>query len=181
MASEDALALASHIAAALKEEAPQGFHFHDQVLRQDTSLERLALSLQAQAEKPALEEAMGLALQEEKDGWTLLKLLELVDRLGLIGTSPALLALAESAPGSDDRSRFLSGRACEVLLKLPLDYQTRLVANRVCKAPLEEMARFRMGAQKERAMHRPRRIEWLILVAIMALGLTGLVFALRAL
>jgi hypothetical protein len=34
---------------------------------------------------------------------------------------------------------------------------------------------------RARATHRPRRVEWAILVAVMVLGLGGLIFAFQAL
>ena len=69
----------------------------------------------------------------------------------------------------------------EVLLKLPLDLETRARAAELSKAPLEEAAEARGQAVRARAMHRPRRVEWAILAAVMLLGLTGLVYAFQAL
>lgn len=173
--------LAAQLRAELSDRAPEGFHFSDHVIRQDAGLEQLTTRLREHGDDREVALALGRAVSEERDGWTLLKLLELTERLGLTGTAPALLELARRPPGDDLRSRFLAGRACEVMLKLPLDYETRIAANEVCKQPLADIARFRMGAAKERAIHRPRKLEWAILVGLMVVGLAGFLFALLAL
>jgi hypothetical protein len=179
--SDPAVDLATHIRTELSDESPQGFHFIDHVVRQDRSLERLTEQLRAHGDMGEVERAISLAISEERDGWTQLKLLELVERLELKGAAPSLMSLVERrAADDDDRGRFLAGRACEVMLKLPLDLDTRTRASELCKGPLEEVARFRMSAERVRAVHRPRRIEWAILVALMALGIGGLIFAFMA-
>ncbi len=170
--------LAAQIRAELTDVAPQGFHFTDHVIRQDAALERLTTQLREHTNPSEVEAALCLALDGEKDRWTLLKLLELAERLALPGFSPALMRLAQQPPGEDPRARFLSGRASEVLLRLPLDYATRLAANEVCKAPLEDIARYRMGAAREQRMQRPRRAEWALLAGLMAVFLIGLAVAL---
>jgi hypothetical protein len=182
MPTKDATAeLSAQIRAELSDRAPEGFHFTDHLIRQDAALERLTEQLRAHPDVSEVERAVGRAVSEEKDGWTLLKLFELVERLTLTGTSASLMQLASEPPGDGPRSRFLAGRACEVLLQLPLDYETRTRANEICKLPLDEIARFRMGAQRERTMQRPRRVEWIILAIVMLLALAGLGFALFAL
>jgi hypothetical protein len=173
--------LAAQIRTELADTAPQGFLAHDVVLRQDAGLERLVERLRQYPDGAEMAEAVRLALAAERDGWTLLKLLELVDRLSIDKAAEPLLALAAQPPGEDDRAQFLAGRASEVLLKLPLDLKTRTRANEVCKAPLEAIARFRMGAQRAQQMHRPRQVEWTLLVVLMVLALGGLLLAWRAL
>ena len=73
------------------------------------------------------------------------------------------------------------GDGAEVLLKLPLDLATRNRANEVTQAPLQEIARFRMGAQRAQSIHRPRQVEWTILGLLMVLALLGFFVAWRAL
>jgi hypothetical protein len=114
----------------------------------------------------------------EQNGWVLLKLIELADRLQLDAAAPALLRIAREPPGEGERSLFLAGRACEVLLKLPLDVTTRAEANQVCLVPLERVTQFRLGAQVERLLQRPRRLEWALLATLMALGLAGFAYTL---
>ncbi len=172
--------LAHQLRLELNEAAPQGFYFHDQVVRQDAALGRLVERL-ASEPPPELGAALSTALLAERDGWVLLKLLELTERLTVTETAPALMTLLERGVGEDPRGRFVVGRASEVLLKLPLDYATRLKANELSKGPLEDVARYRMGAQKERAMHRPRRVEWVLLAVMMVIALVGFVVAWRAL
>jgi hypothetical protein len=173
--------LAAQIRTELADASPQGFLAHEGVLRQDAGLERLAERLRQHPDGAEVAEAVRLALSSERDGWTLLKLLELVDRLSVEQAVEPLLVLAAQPPGEDDRAQFLAGRACEVLLKLPLDLKSRTRANEVCKAPLEDIARFRMGAQRAQQMHRPRQVEWTLLVVLMVLALGGLMLAWRAL
>jgi hypothetical protein len=178
--TNDTSDLAAQIRSELADHAPQGFHFNDHVIRQDAALDRLVERLKALDDSALVAGAASQAMTEERDGWTLLKILELVERLELVGTAPALMKLAQSGREEDDRSKFLAGRASEVLLKLPLDYQTRLQANEVTKGPLQDVVRFRMGADKERALHRPRRAEWTLLVVLMVVFLVGLFVAFRA-
>ncbi len=182
MASADDPAedLALQIRAELSERAPEGFHFSDHLIRQDEALQRTAARLEAHPDPSEVERALALAIANERDGWTLLKLLELVERMGLPGAAPALIQLA-SSPTPEQRSRFVAGRACEVLLKLPLDLAARARANKVCKKPLEEVASFRMGAEREQRLQRPRRIEWLLLFGLVALAVAALIFAASAL
>ena len=175
--SED---LALQIRAELCERAPEGFHFSDHLIRQDEALQRTAARLEAHPDRSEVERALALAIASERDGWTLLKLLELVERMQLPGAAPALIQLA-SSPTPDERSRFVAGRACEVLLKLPLDVAARARANEVCKEPLEEVARLRLGAEREQRLQRPRRIEWLLLLGLVALAIAALIFAASAL
>ena len=78
---------------------------------------------------------------------------------------------------TDERGRYLAGRACEVMLKLPLDLATRNRVNDVSRGPLEDIARFRMGAERAQRMHRPRQVEWTLLVILMALAGAGLIVA----
>jgi hypothetical protein len=127
-------------------------------------------------------EALGSLLEQERDGWTQLKLLELADRLAPPALAPALMKYVEGlASSAEPRSRFLAGRAGEVLLKLPLDLEARGKAAELSAGPLREAAALRGRAMRSRSLHRPRRVEWAILVAMMVLGLTGLLFALQAL
>jgi len=173
--------LALQIRTELADSPPQGFLFNDHVIRQDASLERLAERLRSHPDGAEVGAAVHRALSDERDGWVQLKLLELVERLTLAAAAPALIALAGRPQTEDDRSRFLSGRAAEVLLKLPLDLETRNRANAVTQGPLEEIARFRMGAQRAQQMHRPRRAEWTLLVVLMAVAVIGFALAWRAL
>jgi len=179
--SDPAVDLAAQIRAELSDRAPEGFHFVDHVIRQDEALQRLTAQLSAHPDPLEVERALALALEQESEGWTLLKLLELTERLRLPGAAPALLNLAQQPPGQGPRAEFLAGRACEVMLALPLDLQTRTRANQICKDPLEQIARYRLGAEKERQLQRPRQIEWLLLVVLMAIGIAALIFAAAAL
>jgi hypothetical protein len=179
--TDPAADLAIQIRTELADSPPQGFLFNDHVIRQDVALERLAERLRAHPDGAEVSAAVRRALSDEHDGWVLLKLLELVERLTLAPTAPALIALAARPLTEDDRARFLSGRAAEVLLKLPLDLATRAQANAVTQAPLEDIARFRMGAQRAQQMHRPRQAEWTLLVVLMAVAVLGFALAWRAL
>jgi len=172
--------LAIQIRTELSDRAPEGFHFTDHVIRQDEALGRTAARLEAHPDRSEVERALAMALEEESDRWTILKLLELAERMQLLGTAPALIKLASST-GGDERSRFLAGRACEVLLKLPLDLEARTWANAACKGPLEQVARFRRGAVREQVLQRPRRIEWLLVIALLTLAMAALIFAFTAL
>jgi hypothetical protein len=172
--------LAIQIRTELSDRAPEGFHFTDHLIRQDEALGRTAARLEAHPDRSEVERALARALDDESDRWTILKLLELVERMQLLGTAPALMKIA-SFTGGDERSRFLAGRACEVLLKLPLDLEARTRANALCKAPLEEVARFRRGADREQVLQRPRRIEWLLVIGLLALAMAALIFAFTAL
>jgi hypothetical protein len=176
-AAED---LALQIRSELSDTAPQGFAFNDHVVRQDAALERVAKQLLAHPDAVEVDAALSRALSDEKDGWTLLKLVDLAERVGTPAPAAALMAVA-AQPQPDERGRFLAGRACEVLLKLPLDLETRNRANAVCRQPLDDLVRFRLGAQRAQALHRPRRVEWTLLAVLMAIALAGLVLALRAL
>jgi len=177
----DASDLAAQIRAELHEPAPQGFHFQEHVLRQDASLERLSAQLKSHPDAREVGRAVAQAIEAERDGWTLLKLLGLCERLESPEAAEALLQVAGRPSEGDDRSRFLAGRACEVILKLPLDQRARARANAACREPLEELQAFRLGAARARHAHRPRRIEWALLVVMMALGVAGFVFAWLAL
>src|SRR5215469_4390030 len=177
---DPAVDLAIQIRTELSDRAPEGFHFSDHLIRQDEALQRTAARLEAHPDRSEVERALALAIANERAGWTLLKLLELVERMQLPGTAPALIQLASSHT-PDERSRFVAGRACEVLLKLPLDVAARARANEVCKKPLAEVARFRMGAEREQSLQRPRRIEWLLLLGLVALAIAALIFAASAL
>ena len=179
-AADPAEDLASQIRAELSERAPEGFHFSDHLIRQDEGLMRTAARLEVHPDQTEVERALALAIANERDGWTLLKLLELVERMQLCGAAPALIELA-STPAADERWRFVAGRACEVLLKLPLNLAARARATEVCKQPLEDVARFRMGAEREERLQRPRRIEWLLLLGLVALAIAALIFAASAL
>ena len=180
-AGEDPAAdLAIQIRTELSDRAPEGFHFSNHLIRQDEALQRTAMRLEAHPDRSEVERALARALDDEEDGWTSLKLLELVDRMQLLGAATALIKLASSTT-HDERARFLAGRACEVLLRLPLDLEARARANAVCKAPLAEVARFRLGAERERALQRPRRIEWLLVIGLFALAIAALIFAVSAL
>jgi hypothetical protein len=136
--------------------------------------------LKEHGEPESVGRALALALKQERDGWTVLKLLEIADQLQITAAGPVLIEIAGREP-EDDRGKFLAGRACEVLLKLPLDLEARATANAVCRVPLEHMRRFRLGEAKERALHRPRKMEWLILVVLMVLALAGFFVAWSAL
>jgi len=176
--SDPAVDLAAQIRAELSaDQAPEGFHFVDHVIRQDEALQRLTAQLRDHPDPAEVERALGFALEQESEGWTLLKLLELTERLRLPGAAPALLKLAQGPPGQGPRAEFLAGRACEVILALPLDLQTRARANQICQDPLQQIARYRLGAQRERQLQRPRQIEWLLLVVLMAIGVAALIFA----
>jgi len=176
--SEPAVDLARQIRAELSEPAPEGFQFVEHVMRQDAGLERLSKRLSAHPDPAEVESALSHALRTERSGWVLLKLIELTDRLQPSTAAPALLDLAAHPPGEGERSTFLAGRACEVLLKLPLDVKTRGEANRICGAPLDRIHQFRLGAETERLLQRPRRLEWILLAALMALGVGGFVYVL---
>jgi hypothetical protein len=172
--------LAAQIRAELSDSSPEGFHFSDHVVRQDDALQRLIQNLEHYPDRAEVEHALSRALRDERDGWVLLKLLELVEHLALTGVAPALVELAQR-PTETERGQFLAGRACEVLLKLPLDLNARTRANQVCKVPLQQVARYRLGADRERRLHRPRRIEWLLLVLLMVAAIAALIFAATAL
>jgi hypothetical protein len=179
--SEDAASdLAAQIRLELADPAPQGFAFNDHAIRQDAGLDRLVERLRHHPDAAEVEAAVSSSVAEERDGWTLLKLLELVERLSLAGAVEPLLRLAAS-PQQDARGRFLAGRACEVMLTLPLDLETRNRVNEVSKGPLDDIARFRMGAERAQRMHRPRQVEWTLLAALMALAGAGVVVAWLAL
>ncbi|MGQ0506878.1 MAG: hypothetical protein ACT4TC_16325 [Myxococcaceae bacterium] len=171
-------ALARQIRTELSDVEPQGFHFNDSAVRQDAALERMVEQLKAHDDAQELERALSLALLEEKEGWTQLKLLEVTDRLRLVGTAEALMSLAADPPDEGPRRDFLAGRACEVLLRLPLNLEQRARANELSKGRMEDMQRFRLGAQRVRNLHRPRLAEWSLLVVLMLVSLSGLVFAL---
>lgn len=174
--ADPAIDLALQIRADLSDLAPQGFHFRDHLLRQDAILQRLSEHLRAHPDAAEVERAIAHALVTEPDEWVLLKLVELSDRLSLPGTAPALLGIAQrSGPG--DRGLFLSGRACEVLLKLPLDLASRADANRLCQVPLKRISEFRHGEETQRLLYRPRRLEWALLILLMLAVLGGLLFA----
>jgi len=173
--------LARQIRTELADPAPQGFLFNDHAVRQDQALERLTQALRRHPDAGEVEAAVREAFRAERDGWALLKLLEVVDQLQLTGAAEALLGLARQPPGDDARSRFLVGRACEVLLRLPLNRELRARADDVSHGPLEDISRFRLGAQRAQALHRPRQVEWFLLAAMMALALIGLATAWRAL
>jgi hypothetical protein len=172
--------LAEHLLTELRDPEPKGFQFQDHVLRQDAGLEKLTESLRAE-EPAALSAALGAALSRERDGWTLLKIVELCDRLAPPGLEGALMRFVEERAEGDDRQRFLAGRAAEVLLRLPLDLAARARAGELSQGPLRDLERFRRREQAARLLHRPRRVEWAILAAMMALGLLGTVLAFRAL
>jgi len=179
--SEEGEALAQHVAAELRDPEPKGFTFDEAVLRQDASLLRLAEHLGKEPEAPVAE-ALGRLLEQERDGWVQLKVLELADRLAPVALAPALIRYAEAKAGAEEpRVRFLAGRACEVLLRLPLDLEARAKAQALSARPLQEVVSARGQALRARAMHRPRRVEWAILVAVMVLGLSGLIYAFQAL
>jgi hypothetical protein len=173
--------LARQIRTELSEKAPEGFHFTDHVVRQDQALQRLGEQLAAHDDREELTAALSHALVEEHDGWILLKLLELADRLSLPGTADALISVARRPASEDPRSRFLAGRACEVLLRLPLDLAQRARANAVSEGLIEDVQLYRLGAQRAVHLHRPRRVEWALLVGVMLVGLLGLLFGLFAL
>ncbi len=179
-AADPAEDLALQIRTELRERAPEGFHFSDHLIRQDEALQRTAVRLEAHPDRSEVERALALAIASESDGWALLKLLELVERMQLPGAAPALIQLAASSV-PDERSRFVAGRACEVLLKLPLDLAARARANEVCREPLEEVARLRLGAERKQRLQRPRRIEWLLLLGLVALAFAAMIFAAAAL
>src|SRR4051812_5290856 len=100
--SEPYVDFARQIRTELAEKAPAGFHFNDHVVRQDAALDRLADQLKVHGEREELEGALSHALLEERDGWTLLKLLELADRLRLAGTAAALMELVNRPSDGDD-------------------------------------------------------------------------------
>jgi hypothetical protein len=161
------------IRAELSDPAPQGFAFTDHLLRQDAALEKLVARLREHADPAEVERALAHALSVEREGWALLKLLEVTERLAPVAAADALMEIARNPPGEGQRAQFLAGRACEVLLKLPLDYATRLRANDLSKEKLEDAFRYRLGAQRERSLQRPRRAEWLLLVVLMVVALVG--------
>src|SRR5207248_2807284 len=106
-----------------------------------------------------------LLLEQERDGWAQLKVLELCDRLAPAALAPALMQYAQSRKdAAQQRVRFLAARACEVLLRLPLDLETRARAAQLSQGPLQEIAATRGQAIRARALHRPRRVEWAILI-----------------
>jgi len=182
--ADPAIDLAVQIRADLSDLAPQGFNFRDHLLRQDAVLQRLSEHLRAHPDAAEVERAIAHALATEPDEWVLLKLVELSDRLSLPGTAQALLGIAQrSGPACPERIRrgdrglFLSGRACEVLLKLPLDLALRAEANRVCQIPLKKIAEFRHGEETQRLLYLPRRFEWALLILLMLAAVGGLLFA----
>ena len=175
--ADPAVDLALQIRADLSDLAPQGFNFSDHLLRQDAVLERLSQHLRAHPDAAEVERAIAHALDTETDQWVLLKLVELSERLSLPGTAQALHGIAQRLPHSGDRGLFLSGRACEVLLKLPLDLGLRAEANRVCQIPLQKIAEFRHGEETQRLLYQPRRFEWALLILLMLAALGGLLFA----
>ena len=179
--SEAGETLAQHIASELRDPEPAGFQFDEAVLRQDVGLQHLVDHLAA--EPPAdVGEALGLLLEQERDGWTQLKVLELADRLAPVSMSPALIRYVQGRSNAEDaRTRFLAARACEVLLRLPLGLEARARAAELSVAPLREVSEVRGQAMRTRAIQRPRRVEWAILVLVMVLGISGLVFAFLAL
>lgn len=179
--SEAGESLAQHVAAELRDPEPRGFQFDELVLRQDVGLQQLADHLAA--EPPAdVGEALGLLLEQEQDGWTQLKVLELADRLAPVSMAPALIRYVQQREGGpDSRTRFLAARACEVLLRLPLDLEARSRAAELSAQPLREAALVRGEALRSRTLQKPRRVEWAILVAVMLLGLSGLVYAFQSL
>src|SRR4051812_13258237 len=179
--SEEGETLAQHVAAELRDPEPKGFQFDEAVLRQDAGLQQLADDLVAEPEAHVAE-ALGALLEQERDGWVQLKVLELADRLGPVGRARALMRYGEARRGAGEpRARFLASRACEVLLRLPLDREARARAADLSKGPLREVGQVRGQALRARALHRPRRVGWGILVAVMALGLAGLIYAFQAL
>lgn len=179
--TEEGEALAQHVAAELRDPEPKGFQFDELVLRQDTGLQKLADHLAGEPVEHVAE-ALARLLEQERDGWVQLKVLELADRAAPLAMAPALMEYVRARrEASEPRVRFLAARACEVLLKLPLDLEARAQASELSKAPLAEAAEARGRAARARAMHRPRRVEWAILVAVMVLGLGGLLFAFQAL
>ncbi len=179
--ADPAIDLAVQIRADLSDLAPQGFNFRDHLLRQDAVLQRLSEHLRAHPDAAEVERAMAHALATEPDEWVLLKLVELSDRLNLPGTAPALLRIAQrSGPERSrggERGLFLSGRACEVLLKLPLDLASRAEANRICQVPLKKISEFRHGEETQRLLYQPRRLEWALLILLMLAAVGGLLFA----
>lgn len=179
--SEEGETLAQHVAAELRDPEPKGFQFDEAVLRQDAGLLQLADDLVAEPEAHVAE-ALGALLERERDGWVQLKVLELADRLAPVAMAPALIRYVESRQGAEEpRVRFLAARACEVLLRLPLDLEARARAAELSTGPLREVGQVRGHALRARALHRPRRVEWAILAAVMALGLAGLLYAFQAL
>src|SRR4051812_36556667 len=153
--SEEGESLAQHLAAELRDPEPRGFQFDEAVLRQDAGLQRLADHLGAEPEAPVAE-ALGLLLEQERDGWGQLKLLELADRLAPAAMAPALLRYVETRISSaEPRVRFLAARACEVLLRMPLDLELRARASALSAQPLQEVSQVRGQALRARAMHRP--------------------------
>jgi hypothetical protein len=179
--SVDKRELLQHLIAELSDEEPKGFGFDELVLRQDAALERLHSQL-SQEPPEVIAGALGEALGHGLHGWGQLKLLELCDRSPHLELAEPLMAFARARVDSTvARERFLAGRACEVLVKLPLNLDARARANELSKLLLPEVQSAKERAQRERSMHRPRRIEWGILAAMMATGLFGLWFALQAL
>lgn len=179
--SEAGESLAQHVAAELRDPEPAGFQFDELVLRQDVGLQQLADHLAAEPAE-AVGEALGLLLDQEQEGWTQLKVLELADRVAPRSMAPALIRYVQARAGAGDpRTRFLAARACEVLLRLPLDLEARARAAELSAEPLREVAEYRGQALRTRAMQRPRRLEWAILVAVMVLGISGLIYAFQAL
>src|SRR4051812_33230353 len=121
--TEEGEALAQHVAAELRDPEPKGFTFDEAVLRQDASLQRLAEYLGKEPEA-SVAEALGRLLEQERDGWVQLKVLELADRLAPAAAAPALIAYVEARAGAEEpRVRFLAGRAREGLLRPPLDLE----------------------------------------------------------
>src|SRR5436190_485815 len=104
MPADDAAAeLSAQIRSELADKAPEGFHFTDHVIRQDAALQRLVDRLREHPDLPEVERAVDRAVLEEKEGWTLLKLFELIERLNLVGASGALMHTAQRPPGEGPR------------------------------------------------------------------------------
>src|SRR3954469_5356356 len=114
--SEAGESLAQHIASELRDPEPAGFRFDEAVLRQDVGLQQLADHLAA--EPPAdVGEALGILLEQERDGWTQLKVLELADRLAPKAMAPALIRyVQERSSDPEPRTRFPAARARGVRL-----------------------------------------------------------------
>lgn len=152
-------------------------HIRASMARRPDALEPLLEKLAAD-ERPRLEAALSQLLASEQDGPKQLLLLDVIEKMSLTGTFDGLIEVVKLHKQSEDpRLRFLAGRASEVLLRLPLNLTQRAIANSVCQDSLLEGQRLRLQAERASAMQRPRRIEWALLAALMAMALAGIIYA----
>lgn len=172
--------LAAHIRTELSAPEPAGFGALRQSQDQGDAVARLAESLRSQ---PAdlLGRALALAVEREPDPWTFVKLVELCGLVKPAVAGPALLRRVENPPSAtDERRLYLQGCACEVLLGLDLDEAAQRRATSLCGPPLSHLARVRASVDARVRDHRPRVVEWAIVVVAMLLAAAGVAYVLLA-